>query len=200
MDRVIYVHPGFPKTGTSLIQRNFFSTHPMINNLGKKESLADVDKELLNVFNQIILDKQIDNEKFQKNLRIIESIKYIPEKVNLISFEGFTQTNYEIGEREIFTRLYDLFLKCNFKLKILVTVRSQLTIIPSHFANAPIVYQKRGKSSWKYFKNFINDLKNINDISDKRLVNAYERYKYFKLLELLNKIFSHNNVKFFFYE
>ncbi len=200
MDRVIYIHPGYPKTATSLIQRKFFSTHPMINNLGKKQSLSDIDEDLLKVFRQIMTEKEINEKDYSVNKKIIESIKYEQNKINLISYEGFTQTNFEINQEKIFKRLKKLFDDCNFKIKILITIRNQLTMIPSHFANTGRVYEKKGTQRWKSFKGFIEDLQNINNIKEKRLLTAYDRYKYFRLLKTLIEIFSEQNVKFFFYE
>ncbi len=198
-DRIIYIHPGYPKTATSLIQRKFFSTHPAINNLGKKQSISDIDENLLNVFHQIMSEKEIDENGFMKIKSVIDSIKYDSEKINLISFEGFTQPNFEVSVEKIFKRIKKIFYECNYNIKILVTIRSQLTMIPSHYANTSRVY-KRETKRWESFKNFINDLQNIDQIKEKRLLVAYDRYKYFKLLKTLTEIFSESNIKFFLYE
>ncbi len=200
MDKVIYIHPGFPKTATSLIQRNFLSTNKMINNLGKKYSEKDIEKDLMKVFFKIIKQKEINEDEYLQNKKIINSISYIPNKINLISYEGFTQINYDISAEKIFKRIKKLFHECGYQIKIFVTIRSQITMIPSHFANTGKTYEKRGTPRWKSFKNFISDLKNINEIKDVRLLAAYDRYKYFNLLKTLIEIFSEQNIKFFLYE
>ncbi len=197
MEKLIYIHPGYPKTATSLIQRKFFSTHPMINNLGKKQGISDIEENLLKVFRQIMFEKEIDENGFMKIKKVINSIKYDSDKINLISFEAFTQTNFEVGLEKIFKRIKKIFYESNYHIKILVTIRSQLTMIPSHYANTSKVY-KKGAKKWESFKNFIGDLQNIDQIKEKRLLVAYERYKYFKLLKTLTEIFSESNVNFFF--
>ncbi len=199
INKMIYIHPGYPKTATSLIQRKFFSTHPKINNLGKKQSINDMDENLLNVFRQIMFEKEIDENGFMKIKKVIDSIKYDSEKINLISFETFTQANFEVSVEKIFKRIKKIFYECNYHIKILVTIRSQLTMIPSHYANTSKVYKSETKR-WESFKNFINDLQNIDQIEEKRLLVAYDRFKYFKLLKTLTEIFSESNVKFFLYE
>lgn len=92
MDKIIYIHPGFPKTATSFIQRNFLSTNQMINNLGKKKSQSDIKKDLMKVFLRIVKQKEIKEDEYLENKKIINSINYIPNKINLISYEGFTQS------------------------------------------------------------------------------------------------------------
>ena len=200
MNKEIYIHPGFPKTATSFIQRNYFTTSQMINNLGKKKSENDIEKDLMKVFTRIIKQKEIKDDEYLENKKIINSINYIPNKINLISYEGFTQTNFDITTENIFKRIKKLFHECGYKIKIFVTIRSQITMIPSHFANTPKVYEKRAGPRWKYFKNFLSDLENINEIKDIRLLTAYDRYKYFNLLKTLIEIFSEENVKFFLLE
>ena len=109
INKMIYIHPGYPKTATSLIQRKFFSTHPKINNLGKKQSISDMDENLLNVFRQIMFEKEIDENGFMKIKKVIDSIKYDSEKINLISFETFTQANFEVSVEKIFKRIKKIF-------------------------------------------------------------------------------------------
>ena len=200
MDKIIYIHPGFPKTATSFIQRNFLSTNQMINNLGKKKSQNDIKKDLMKVFLRIVKQKEIKEDEYLENKKIINSINYNPNKINLISYEGFTQTNYDISAENIFKRIKKLFHECGYEIKIFVTIRSQVTMIPSHFANTPKVYEKRGTPRWKNFKYFLSDLENINKIKDIRLLTAYDRYKYFNLLKILIEIFSEQNIKFLLHE
>ena len=84
----------------------------------------------------------------------------------MISYEGFTQTNYDVSTENIFKRIKKLFYECGYEIKIFVTIRSQVTMIPSHFANNPKVYEKRGTPRWKSFKYFLSDLENINEINN----------------------------------
>ncbi len=198
--KIIYLHPGQPKTGTSFLQRNFFIHHPKINNLGKKDNLESVDKDLLEVFLKIIHFDKLSDEDYKNCLKTIRDIDYRENMTNLISFEGFMQLNFKVNQDVIFKRLKNLFADCNFQLKVFITIRNQLSIIPSHYANTPSIYIDKGYSFCKSFKSFVNNIDNVEKLSEKNSINAYDRYKYFNLLKLLEEIFLKENVKIFFFE
>ena len=198
--RTIYLHPGQPKTGTSFLQRNFFMHHPKINSLGKKNNHASVKKDLLETFHMIMHFDKLSEDDYQKCFKTIKAIDYKENMINLISFEGFTQLNFKVNQDVIFKRLKNLFVDCNFRLKVFITIRNQLSIIPSHYANTPSIYVDKGIEFCKSFKSFINNINKIGKFSEKNFINAYNRYKYFQLLQLTIEIFSEENVKILFFE
>ena len=200
MEKIIYLHAGQPKTGTSFLQRNYFVHHPKINNLGKKNNLGSVKKNLLEVFHKIIHFEKLNDDDYKECLEIIKKIDYRENMINLISYEAFTQLNFKVNQDVIFKRLKDLFAESNFKLKVFITVRNQLSIIPSHYANTPRVYIDSKIEFCKSFKNFINNIDKVGKISENNYNYVYDRYKYFQLLQLAIRIFSKENVKIFFFE
>ena len=200
MEKIIYLHPGLPKTGTSFLQRNLFVPHPEINNLGKKNSHLPDKGDLLKVFYKVMHYEKLSEDDYSNFLKIINSIDYKENFVNLISFEGFMQLNFKNNQELIFKRLKRLFTNSNFKLKVFITIRNQLSIIPSHYANTPSIYIRDGIEFSKSFKSFINNINKIEKTSEKNYINAYDRYKYFQTLQLLIKIFSKENVKIFLFE
>tara|TARA_B100000795_G_scaffold222468_1_gene177402 strand:+ start:1263 stop:2219 length:957 start_codon:yes stop_codon:yes gene_type:complete len=200
MERIIYLHPGYPKTGTSFLQRTFFVHHPKINNLGKKNNHASVSKDLLETFHKIMHFEKLSEDDYKNCLKTITAIDYKENMTNLISFEGLTQLNFKVNQDVIFKRLKNLFTDCNFQLKVFITIRNQLSILPSHYANTPTIYIDRGSKFCKSFKSFINNINRIDKFYEKNIINAYDRYKYFQLLQLIIDIFSEKNVKIFLLE
>jgi len=200
MEKIIYLHPGQPKTGTSFLQRSFFVPHPEINNIGKKNNHVSVKQDLLEVFYKVMNYEKLSEDDYNDCLKIINAIDYKESFVNLISFEGFMQLNFKVNQELIFKRLKNLFADSNFKLKVFITIRNQLSIIPTHYANTPSIYIKDSIKFCKSFKSFINNINKIKKTSEKDYINAYDRYKYFQTLQLLIKIFSKENVKIFFFE
>lgn len=118
MEKIIYLHPGQPKTGTSFLQRNLFVPHPEINNLGKINNHLPAKADLLKVFYKVMNYEKLSEDDYSNCLKIINSIDYKEGFVNLISFEGFMQLNFKINQELIFKRLKSLFTDSNFKLKI----------------------------------------------------------------------------------
>ena len=54
----------------------------MINNLGKKTSILDIDKNLLNVFSKILSNFKITEDEHKENLKVINSIDFKPDRIN----------------------------------------------------------------------------------------------------------------------
>ena len=73
--KTVYIHVGFPKTGTKYLSRNFFSKISKIKNFGKKQSLNDVDEELLLCFNKIMHLPKIDKKDEKMIIRCFKNLK-----------------------------------------------------------------------------------------------------------------------------
>ena len=195
--KTVYIHVGFPKTGTKYLSRNFFSKISKIKNFGKKQSLNDVDEELLLCFNKIMHLPKIDKKDEKMIIRCFKNLNLEERKINFISFEGFTQLNFVIDHYLIFRRLKNLFLKSDIKIKVLVTIRNQLEMIPSHYANSPKLYSKIPINS---FKDYISELESKNSKTDANIVRAFDRFKYCGLYYNLIGLFGRKNVRFFLLE
>ena len=99
-NKIIYIHIGYPKTGTKFLSRKFFSNHPKIKNFGKEYSILDIKPELLLSFNKIIHSKKINlNDK--NIIKVFKNLKLSNNKVNFISYEGFTQLNLYIKQENL---------------------------------------------------------------------------------------------------
>jgi hypothetical protein len=141
--------------------------------------------------------EKLSEDDYINCLKTIKAIDYKENMLNLISFEGFTQLNFKINQELIFKRLKNLFTDCNFKLKVFIIIRNQISIIPSHYANTPRIYISSGLKFCNSFKNFINNIGEMKKTNEKNYINSYDRYKYFQLHQLLIKILSKENVNFF---
>ena len=70
MDKVIYIHPGFPKTATSLIQRNFLSTNQMINKITNNLNGFNYNVIIANIYETYnFLNKEIEKKINSKVLK-----------------------------------------------------------------------------------------------------------------------------------
>lgn len=199
MKKIIFIHPGYPKSGTTFLQKNFFSKNKEINNLGKANSREDVDKRLLEIFDNILGKKEINVDDLKKFKILINSINIDFNKINLISFEAFTQINISFDLKEIFLRLKKIFDYADIKIKILITIRNQSEIILSHFANNYELYELISPK-WKKFRNFLYDFENLEKKNNKNLFKILEQFKYFSLIQLLIEIFGKENIKVFINE
>ena len=108
--KTIYIHIGFPKTGTKYLSRKFFSRHPKIQNFGKQHSLQDIDPDLLLSFNKIMHQKKISIED-SEIMKSIKKINLKNEKVNFISYEGFTQLNFTVSHTLKFLKDLKVFFE-----------------------------------------------------------------------------------------
>ena len=79
--KYIYLHVGFPKTGTTYLQKNYFKKNKFIQNFGKNDNLRDIDKELMDVFKSIIHVQKI--KKIKKFVKILKSLELDKLKKNL---------------------------------------------------------------------------------------------------------------------
>ena len=158
--RLIY-HFGYPRTGTTLLQKTLFPFHSEINYLGPK-SYDDKYEVLIN-------QKKIDElENFYSELEMKDNINLNNLK-NLINLSLFSTKKVNIfsSEKYLFYKRYQRyggllvlmnFLKQNFKdfkLGIFYTIRNQYELIES------IYYHSYG-----FLKNFLN-CKNFEDLIEK---------------------------------
>ncbi|MBD1139694.1 hypothetical protein IDH15_00260 [Pelagibacterales bacterium SAG-MED38] len=196
-NKIIYIHIGYPKTGTKFLSRKFFSNHPKIKNFGKEYSILDIKPELLLSFNKIMHSKKINLNGKKNIIKVFKNLKLSNNKVNFISYEGFTQLNLYIKQEKIFQRLKYFFQQAKINIKIFVTIRSQVEMIPTHFANAPKLYAQIPLKKFKDYKNQINlNKRNVNQ----KVKICFERLKYYKLYNCLVKLFGKNNIKIFLIE
>jgi hypothetical protein len=135
--RKLIVHLGYPKTGTTTIQRNFFSNHRRINYLGRPFDRAEIEKALY-----IISD--FDDIVFNEYLNFIISVfdsNLADDKISVLSSEHhthkFTLVLGGASERNmglIAKRLYQIFeLMDNVDVRFLFTIRRQIEMFESYY-------------------------------------------------------------------
>ena len=190
--RSVFIHVGYPKTATKFLSRKFFKFHPKIENFGKVDGLWDIEPDLLKSFNMIMHLKKISKKNEIEIIRCFKNLKLKKNRVNFISYEGFTQLNYVNNFDIIFRRLKKYFLKSSIKLKIIVTIRNQVEMIPTHYANAPKLYSHLKINR---FKDFINKLDSKKKKLNDQFKTIFSRYKYFELYLCLLKLFGRKNLK-----
>jgi len=203
--KLVY-HLGYPRTGTTLLQKHLFKSHSEINYLGPKYYDGD-DSHLIkhtdinelqkiyiknsdkkdSYFND--LKKTINLDLFsEKKLNIFSSEKYL-------SFRKYREHEGLIALKELLEKNFDL------QLKIFYVVRNQYDLLKSHYHHG-----------YGYFSNFFK-YKNFSDLVKKiekkqfdensniyHFLKAYDfnfMYEKIKLnfKDSETKIFSFNDLK-----
>lgn len=125
----VCLHVGFPKTGTTTLQKHLFSKHSGIHYVGKPY----VDVDLENGISSLIQQDSIAYDPgfiraYWCQLR--EEIKGRDE-VLLLSDERLVSPTKVRDRGIVAARLHDVFRPC----KILITIRNQLDILVSAYVN-----------------------------------------------------------------
>lgn len=135
--RKFFIHPGYPKTASTTLQKRLFSKHPDLCYLGKPLTgeLLDIEIAILNLdaeqFSQALPD-------LQSRFLSVMARSAASDRNVLLSHEGFLRpTRYE-GHDILQTakRIWQVFcepIKGDFDCHVLLTIRKQTDIIPSYF-------------------------------------------------------------------
>jgi hypothetical protein len=135
--RKFFIHPGYPKTASTTLQKALFSKHPDLCYLGKPLTgdLLDIEVAILNLddgsFTQALPDLQ------QKFLAFIARCDGSDRNV-LLSHEGFLRpTRYQGHDiQRTARRIWQVFcepVQDEFDCHVLLTIRKQVDIIPSYY-------------------------------------------------------------------
>ena len=141
MERSLLLHVGYQKTGSTWLQRHFFSGHPDIQFLGKPAS-EDSRRALFELQRSILQEPEASfrpNKIRRKVETLFESLGDHEEPIAL-SLEQLSGGHLWIGEHHPYVaqRLRNIFRRDS--VKIIVGVRNQLSILPSFYAQ----YLKHG--------------------------------------------------------
>ena len=135
--RSIYFHIGYPRSGSTFIQKNYFSSKEKnINFISREFNHGKED-----YFFYLILDKivTLSQKKFLKNLKEIchdfKKIKFDKKKINIISEELVLCQNVWKNNNVYRTleRLIVIFKKCSFNPKFIVIIRNQEDLMISYY-------------------------------------------------------------------
>ena len=200
----VLIHLGYPRTGTTFLQKNIFPIHKQINFLGPNNyqnandiKITQNDLNFISMANnEYDLDNKIIN-KIDKNL-----IQYFDEKkINIISTEAYTMFQnglYNFKDLRYLEILINQKYK-NVKFDFLIVLRNQYDLIKSmyHFNYHKISEILR-----------IKDFKLIFDLLEKEIPDRYNfplnqflyNYDFYHLHNKLLSKFNNSKIKYLFYE
>jgi len=135
--KVIY-HLGYPRTGTTYLQKNLFPLHSEINYAGPKDYIQSHQTALtlqkLDLLGNIYTSKEIEDDKYDLNelKKIIDIEKFSKDKVNIVSSERYTMfTNInEFNDIKLLNKFLKSFYP-NLEVEFLIVLRNQYDLIKS---------------------------------------------------------------------
>ena len=190
MRKKLYIHLGYPKTASTLMQNHILNKIPNINYMG----FPFENSVIRNIINDIIF---LDDSAFKKKLSIIEKEVFpliLDKKINLISHNLLMNCTYLKSNNlsQGINRLKLLFDNKKYDLKLFYLLRSQSEFIPTFYCQ---FYRRLIKinSEWASYNKFINSMKNDDH-------KIFENFKYYNVYKYLKKLFEPKNLGLFFYE
>lgn len=177
----LYLHIGFPKTGTSALQVFFAKNRNVLFKLGIRYPLNPQSKvgeqELITSGNaaKIALYAFSNNSESQKFVNLLQQIMK-NNKTILLSSEYFSN-----WEKDKFIALKDLANSNNFNPIIIVYLRDQADLIVTHYFQ--LLKRRPGYKDIGGFDSFA-----------KKYITLHKFLDYFTFLEMLESIFSKENI------
>ena len=200
----VLIHLGYPRTGSTLLQKNIFPVHKQINFLGPNNyhdfnnvKITQNDLDTISMKNnEFDLDKKVISES-NKNF-----IQYFDEdKINVISSEAYTMFQNSIYNfRDL--RYLEILLNKNYK-----NVRFDfLIVLRNHYDLIKSIYHFNYHKISKILR--IKDFKLIFDLLDDKIPDEYDfplkqfllNYDFYHLHKNLLSKFQNTNIKYLFYE
>ena len=189
----IYIHLGYPKTGSTYMQNYIFNNLTNVNFIGIHNKF---DKDLYLVRKSIIQD---DNNKFNKKISFLRKIikkKIKKDSINIYSDEHFlipTSTGYKRNIK----RIKKLFLEFKRNINIIIFTRKHSDLILSLYQQTNLVKKLLKISSFNEFLEKIKK-KELNN-NDKIFLNHFNFLETKKIIkkELTKKIkiYDFDNLK-----
>ena len=184
----IFIHLGYPKTGTTYFQNYIFNNLTNVNYIGINNKF---DRDLYFIRKSILQD---DDTQFQKKisfLRLILKKKIKKGMVNIYSDEHFLIPT-DIGYKRNIQRIKKLFLEFKNDITIIIFIRKPSDLILSIYRET-IKIKKLLKIN--YFNEFLDKIKkNKLNKSDRIFLNHYNFLETNKIIkkELTKKIKVYN--------
>ena len=202
--RIVF-HLGYPRSGTTYLQKNIFPHHKEINYLGPKNYHDLKDVKITQVELDKLASNSEDNNLINKDNSLLNKdyIKLFDrDKLNVISSERYSSYRNIINNfRDI--EYLNALLKDKFEsvnIDFLIVIRNQYDLIKSIYFHAfPMVTHFLG----------IKDFKKVIQCFDKNVENNYTNFPFllfarsydFNLLyKNLSSKFKNSNIKFLYYE
>jgi hypothetical protein len=144
----LFLHVGYPKTGTSSLQHNLFSGHSEISSLQRERNIFLVRQEICN-------NEEIDFPTVREDAKAVVAKQ--PKERIVYSDEAYTEplnarTACDIGPTRVARRLHAVFPPEDFDTEVIVVLRKQQDLLLSWY-------------SFMYHENFKHStIESINDL------------------------------------
>ena len=198
----LIIHIGYPKTGSSSLHYNVFSNLykcgkiEYLNHLTNK-NIGNGDYSVCKSYKQIL-----NGTKFKKNeiLKELENLKMIKKNVTVLSSESlshisvnspYSSSRHSAIENAI--KLKNLYNPYFDKIEVLMFLRAQHTLIPSHFVQEYKNIIRRNRKI-KDLESFINHLFS-KDIEDELL-----NFNFHAMYRAYSDAFGEENTHILFFE
>ncbi len=199
--KLIY-HLGYPRTGTTLLQKNIFEKHQGINYLGPKYYDQDFkvkfkQKEIDEIENFIISQNKNGEIDYNQLNSKIDIKKFSEKKVNILSSEKYLSFSRYRNYAGLIALKNFLKEKSDLKLKIFYIIRNQYELIQSLY--------HQGYSSLKKYLECYNLEELISKIEDKNFNENENIYHFLKsydfnyMFNIIQKSFPDAEIKIFNY-
>jgi len=198
----IVIHVGYPKSGTTTLQKHFFPNVENYKFIGRFKSEEFMDRYKLissDSFNRLVFEDYIrfDSKKIRDSILNNDNNSFIISEENFIAISfreklikgEMVMPDFALSAK----KLRDIFDADKFNVKIFFTIRRQEDLIPSLYAQSYAGYYAKSSkydSFSKYFSFFESNNRNeLNKLLDYNfVVNEYM------------KIFGRENVKVYLSE
>jgi len=198
----LYIHIGYPKTGTTFLQKNFFNKHKQINNVfsnsapEQNEEVKQKLKELMEIsdqeFNEVLSDLRFWFSSYDLEI----------DRINLLSFEIFTSgiENYQYDVNKTLDRIKRVFEDKDVCIKIFMTIRNQREYLVSRYAQGSIKFEFIRKE-WASFRGFLSFFEHDNySFSKIPEYRFFDSINYYEIYKTLCGLYGEGDVKVFVYE
>ncbi len=194
----VYFHIGYPRTGSTFLQKKIFETHYGINYLGPKYHNPNVKPFLTNQIMNLI-DKLDPNKELNIKIsnEIFKNLKLSEKKINLISSEKFLTFENDYFKNLIKLKKLLYLQNGDISFKVFFVVRNQFDVLKSYYFHAFSEINKNFK-----IENF-NELINVSQSNRSDYIKEFiffNNYLYDKLYDKLKINFDKENIGIFFYE
>ncbi|MCF6237384.1 MAG: sulfotransferase domain-containing protein [Candidatus Marinimicrobia bacterium] len=167
MNRRLFLHIGYPKTGTTTLQQYLFPYHSDLIDISSAVKSLNFIKELHHCREQTFLrNLLINKQRFTEQLDIQAGIHILSEE-SLLSYSMFFQNDpspqvYTSDPASTARKLQYLFLKSGLfdEVKIVITIRRQADLLKS-------MYAQLYNNTFKHYPQTKNFSKYVNYVLDK---------------------------------